>query len=84
MLNGYKTMERSHDYQRYYGYRRCYYGSKYADAIVVSNHGGHQLDGSPSSISFLEEIINTVNSKLEVLIDSVEFVVVKIYSKQKL
>lgn len=41
-----------------------------ADAIVVSNHGGRQLDGSPSSISVLEEIIDAVDSNLEVLIDS--------------
>ncbi|MBK2109623.1 alpha-hydroxy acid oxidase [Francisella tularensis] len=41
-----------------------------ADAIVVSNHGGRQLDGAPSSISVLEEIIDTVDRKLEVLIDS--------------
>ncbi|AXA32952.1 alpha-hydroxy acid oxidase [Francisella adeliensis] len=41
-----------------------------ADAIVVSNHGGRQLDGAPSSISALEEIISTVDTKLEVLIDS--------------
>lgn len=41
-----------------------------ADAIVVSNHGGRQLDGAPSSISVLEEIINAVDTKLEVLIDS--------------
>ncbi|MDE4990359.1 alpha-hydroxy-acid oxidizing protein, partial [Francisella tularensis subsp. holarctica] len=41
-----------------------------ADAIVVSNHGGRQLDGAPSSISLLEEIIDEVDRKLEVLIDS--------------
>lgn len=41
-----------------------------ADAIVVSNHGGRQLDGSPSSISVLEEIIGAVDTKLEVMIDS--------------
>ncbi|MED7819823.1 MULTISPECIES: alpha-hydroxy acid oxidase [unclassified Francisella] len=41
-----------------------------ADAIAVSNHGGRQLDGAPSSISVLEEIIDVVDSKLEVLIDS--------------
>ncbi|KIP30985.1 FMN-dependent dehydrogenase family protein [Francisella tularensis subsp. holarctica] len=41
-----------------------------ADAIVVSNHGGRQLNGAPSSISVLEEIIDAVDRKLEVLIDS--------------
>ncbi|MDE4970159.1 alpha-hydroxy-acid oxidizing protein, partial [Francisella tularensis] len=32
-----------------------------ADAIVVSNDGGRQLDGAPSSISVLEEIIDAVD-----------------------
>lgn len=41
-----------------------------AEAIVVSNHGGRQLDGAPSSISVLEEIIGAVDTKLEVMIDS--------------
>jgi L-lactate dehydrogenase (cytochrome) len=30
-----------------------------ADAMVVSNHGGRQLDGAPSSISVLPEIVQT-------------------------
>ncbi len=41
-----------------------------ADAIVVSNHGGRQLDGAPSSISALSEIVNAVGRDLEVLLDS--------------
>ncbi|MCL4111791.1 UNVERIFIED_CONTAM: hypothetical protein GTU68_018047 [Idotea baltica] len=41
-----------------------------AEAIVVSNHGGRQLDEAPSSISVLEEIIGAVDTKLEVMIDS--------------
>ncbi|MFC4892914.1 L-lactate dehydrogenase [Pseudofrancisella aestuarii] len=41
-----------------------------AEGIVVSNHGGRQLDGAPSSISVLEEIVDAVDSKLEVIIDS--------------
>ncbi|AFJ42758.1 alpha-hydroxy acid oxidase [Francisella orientalis] len=41
-----------------------------ADAIVVSNHGGRQLDEAPSSISMLEKIVGAVDTKLEVLIDS--------------
>lgn len=41
-----------------------------AEGIIVSNHGGRQLDGAPSSISVLEEIVDAVDSKLEVLIDS--------------
>lgn len=41
-----------------------------ADAIVVSNHGGRQLDGAPSSISVLAEIVQAVGDKTEVFIDS--------------
>lgn len=40
-----------------------------ADAIVVSNHGGRQLDGGPSTISVLPEIAETVNGRCEVLFD---------------
>ncbi len=41
-----------------------------ADAIVVSNHGGRQLDGAPSSISVLADIVQAVGDKTEVFIDS--------------
>ncbi len=40
-----------------------------ADAIVVSNHGGRQLDGAPSSIRVLPEIVDAVGHKTEVLMD---------------
>jgi isopentenyl diphosphate isomerase/L-lactate dehydrogenase-like FMN-dependent dehydrogenase len=40
-----------------------------ADAIVVSNHGGRQLDGAPSSISALPAIVQAVGSRIEVWID---------------
>ena len=40
-----------------------------ADAIVVSNHGGRQLDGAPSSIRALPAIAEAVGSKLEVWMD---------------
>ena len=40
-----------------------------ADAIVVSNHGGRQLDGAPSSISALPEIAQAVGDKMEVWMD---------------
>src|SRR5215472_5267876 len=40
-----------------------------AAAIVVSNHGGRQLDGAPSSISALPPIVEAVGSSLEVLFD---------------
>ena len=40
-----------------------------ADALIVSNHGGRQLDGAPSSISVLPEIAGAVGSRIEVLMD---------------
>ena len=40
-----------------------------ADAIIVSNHGGRQLDGAPSSIKVLPEIVDAVGKKIEVHID---------------
>jgi len=40
-----------------------------ADAIVVSNHGGRQLDGASSTISVLPEIAQAVGDKIEVLFD---------------
>jgi L-lactate dehydrogenase (cytochrome) len=40
-----------------------------ANALVVSNHGGRQLDGAPSSISMLPKIAETVGAKLEVYFD---------------
>ena len=40
-----------------------------ADAIVVSNHGGRQLDGAPSSISALPAIAEAVGTQIEVWMD---------------
>jgi L-lactate dehydrogenase (cytochrome) len=40
-----------------------------ADAIVVSNHGGRQLDGAPSSIDALPPIVAAVGDKTEVWMD---------------
>ena len=40
-----------------------------ADAIIVSNHGGRQLDGAPSSIKVLPEIVDAVGRKIEIHID---------------
>src|SRR6201991_1395189 len=40
-----------------------------AQAIVVSNHGGRQLDGAPSSIEVLPEIVDTVGSQMEIMFD---------------
>ncbi|HEX3699861.1 MAG TPA: alpha-hydroxy acid oxidase [Phenylobacterium sp.] len=40
-----------------------------AQAIIVSNHGGRQLDGAPSSISVLPEIARAVDGRIEVFFD---------------
>lgn len=40
-----------------------------ADAIVVSNHGGRQLDGAPSSIRALPAIVDAVGDRIEVWMD---------------
>ena len=40
-----------------------------ADAIIVSNHGGRQLDGAPSSISVLSAIVDAVGDQIEVHMD---------------
>ena len=40
-----------------------------ASAIVVSNHGGRQLDCVPASLQVLPEIVETVNGRIEVLMD---------------
>ena len=40
-----------------------------ADALVVSNHGGRQLDGAPSSISALPGIVAAVGGQIEVHMD---------------
>ena len=40
-----------------------------ADALVVSNHGGRQLDGAPSSITALPAIVDAVGSQIEVHMD---------------
>jgi L-lactate dehydrogenase (cytochrome) len=41
-----------------------------ADAIVVSNHGGRQLDGALSSIRMLPQIMDAVGGEVEVILDS--------------
>ena len=40
-----------------------------AAALVVSNHGGRQLDGAPSSIAALPPIVEAVGSSIEILFD---------------
>jgi L-lactate dehydrogenase (cytochrome) len=41
-----------------------------ADAVVVSNHGGRQLDGASSSIAALPKVAEAVQGRCEVLLDS--------------
>ncbi|CAN7612844.1 alpha-hydroxy-acid oxidizing enzyme [Devosia sp. Root413D1] len=41
-----------------------------ADGIIVSNHGGRQLDSAPSTIRVLPEIVDAVGNRTEVLMDS--------------
>jgi L-lactate dehydrogenase (cytochrome) len=41
-----------------------------ADALIVSNHGGRQLDGAPSSILALPAIVEAVGKDIEVWLDS--------------
>jgi len=40
-----------------------------ASALVVSNHGGRQLDGAPSSISALPKVVEAVGDQIEVMFD---------------
>lgn len=40
-----------------------------ASAVVVSNHGGRQLDGLPATIRALPEVVAAVNGRIEVLMD---------------
>jgi isopentenyl diphosphate isomerase/L-lactate dehydrogenase-like FMN-dependent dehydrogenase len=40
-----------------------------ADAILVSNHGGRQLDGCLSAIDVLPEVVKAVNGSIPVWID---------------
>lgn len=40
------------------------------NGIVVSNHGGRQLDGSPASIDALPDVAKAVDGRIEILLDS--------------
>jgi L-lactate dehydrogenase (cytochrome) len=39
------------------------------DGVVVSNHGGRQLDGAPAAIDVLPEVVAAVGDKMEILVD---------------
>jgi isopentenyl diphosphate isomerase/L-lactate dehydrogenase-like FMN-dependent dehydrogenase len=40
-----------------------------AAAVIVSNHGGRQLDGVPAALDVLEEVVEAVDGRAEVLLD---------------
>jgi L-lactate dehydrogenase (cytochrome) len=40
-----------------------------AQALVVSNHGGRQLDGAPSSAEMLPKIVDAVGAQMEIMFD---------------
>jgi L-lactate dehydrogenase (cytochrome) len=40
-----------------------------AEALVLSNHGGRQLDGAPSSIEVLPQIVDQFGQRIEVMFD---------------
>jgi L-lactate dehydrogenase (cytochrome) len=42
---------------------------KGVDAVVVSNHGGRQLDGVAPSLRVLPEVVAAINGQLEILVD---------------
>jgi L-lactate dehydrogenase (cytochrome) len=39
------------------------------DAVIVSNHGGRQLDGAPSALSVLPAVVQAVGNRAEVILD---------------
>jgi len=41
-----------------------------ADGVVVSNHGGRQLDGAPSSVVALDRVAQKVGDSIEIIVDS--------------
>ena len=42
---------------------------KGADALIVSNHGGRQLDGAAASVDMLADIVDAVGDKIEIHVD---------------
>src|SRR5690606_23606273 len=40
-----------------------------ASAVVVSNHGGRQLDGAPSTIAALPAIVDRIGGRCEIIMD---------------
>ena len=48
--------------------RRC--ADLGADGLIVSNHGGRQLDHAPASVDMLPHVVEAVGDRMEILIDS--------------
>ena len=62
---------RATNFKRHYGAQDAQLAVKSgADAIVISNHGGRQLDGARSAISVLPEIVDAVGDNIEIHMDS--------------
>jgi isopentenyl diphosphate isomerase/L-lactate dehydrogenase-like FMN-dependent dehydrogenase len=40
-----------------------------ADAVIVSNHGGRQLDGAPATLTVLSEVVDAIGTDHQVLLD---------------
>jgi isopentenyl diphosphate isomerase/L-lactate dehydrogenase-like FMN-dependent dehydrogenase len=40
-----------------------------ADSVIVSNHGGRQLEGAPATLRVLPEVVEAAGNRLEVLLD---------------
>jgi L-lactate dehydrogenase (cytochrome) len=40
-----------------------------ADAVIVSNHGGRQLDGAPATLRVLPEVVSAAGDRIEILVD---------------
>jgi L-lactate dehydrogenase (cytochrome) len=41
-----------------------------ADGLIVSNHGGRQLDGTPATIAALPAVVDAVGDRAEIVLDS--------------
>jgi isopentenyl diphosphate isomerase/L-lactate dehydrogenase-like FMN-dependent dehydrogenase len=41
-----------------------------ADAVIVSNHGGRQMDHLPATLEMLPDVVDAVGDRIEVLVDS--------------
>ncbi len=69
--SGFASSGRAGSWSRAFTRRKTHGGlsDEGADALVVSNHGGRQLDGVPGSIRSLPEVVAAVGGQIEVLVD---------------